>query len=325
MAVITVIDLGSNSTRMTISRVHHDGSYEALYRDQSMVRLSEGMGIDKTLQKPAMARTIKIMQTFMAAAKKYQTDQLIAVATAAVRQAQNADAFSKLLKKETGITLRILSGDEEAYYDYLAVINTLPTEDFVIMDTGGGSVELVQVQGRKAMQMLSVPIGAVNLSETFFKGQTVSATELFRATISVEKRFDNIAWLQNVKNLPIVALGGSNRTFAKIARRQRQETDLPVHGYRLSAEDCYTIFADVISKNVSSRGKIPGLAKERADIIVGGMLPLITGLRTIDAPHVVFSQASLREGIVFEYIMQKTGQKIIAPMPGAMTQDDDEN
>ncbi|MDR3242115.1 MAG: hypothetical protein LBT37_08080 [Lactobacillaceae bacterium] len=175
MTVISVIDLGSNSTRMTVSKVHMDGSYEALYRDQSMVRLSEGMGADKILQKDAMKRTIEVMKQFIAEANKHRTEKLVAVATAAVRQAQNASEFTKMLKKATGIELRILSGNEEAYYDYLAVVNTLPVEDFIIMDTGGGSVEIVQVQAQKPMQMISVPIGSVNLTEAYLEKDLVSA------------------------------------------------------------------------------------------------------------------------------------------------------
>lgn len=325
MTVIAIMDLGSNSTRMTISKVRSDGSYEVLQRSQSMVRLSEGMQSDKQLQEKAMDRTIEVMKEFMETAKEFKAEKIVPTATAAVRQATNQQVFIDKLFKETGLQLRVLTGLEEAHYDYLAIINTLQVTDTLIIDTGGGSVELIYVQGTHMVQAISVPIGAVNLTEAYLEKDKISAKALFAAQLAVERQFSNVPWLQNVRHLPIVALGGSNRTFAKISRRARNVMDLPIHGYRLTAEELFDIFAEVLVADLDERKKILGLGKDRADIIVGGMLPLITALQYVDANQVIFSQAGLREGIIFEYIMQQTGHAVVPPVPGDMTIDDDKN
>ncbi|MDR3190790.1 MAG: exopolyphosphatase [Lactobacillaceae bacterium] len=325
MTKLAIIDLGSNSTRMTISQVNDDGSYEVIHRDQSMVRLSEGMGSDKVLQPKAMERTIQVMQEFAEIAQKYKADKIIPTATAAVRQATNKAEFIQMLADQTGLKLRVLTGLEEAHYDYLAIIHTLPISDALIIDTGGGSVELVYVQSTRMVQSISVPIGSVNLTEAYLEKDKISAKGLFTANLAIERQFSNVPWLQNARHLPIVALGGSNRTFAKISRRFRNVMDLPIHGYRLTAEDVFDIFQAVLPEDMEGRKKIPGLAKDRADIIVGGMLPLVNAMQYIDATQVIFSQAGLREGIVFEYIQQKTGLDVVTPMPEDMTIDDDVN
>ncbi len=274
MTVIAIMDLGSNSTRMTISKVRSDGSYEVLQRSQSMVRLSEGMQSDKQLQEKAMDRTIEVMKEFMETAKEFKAEKIVPTATAAVRQATNQQVFIDKLFKETGLQLRVLTGLEEAHYDYLAIINTLQVTDTLIIDTGGGSVELIYVQGTHMVQAISVPIGAVNLTEGYLEKDKISAKALFAAQLAVERQFSNVPWLQNVRHLPIVALGGSNRTFAKISRRARNVMDLPIHGYRLTAEELFDIFAEVLVADLDERKKIPGLGKDRADIIVGGDAPL---------------------------------------------------
>ena len=323
MTVIAIMDLGSNSTRMTISDIKADGSYDVLKREQSMVRLSEGMGADRVLQSDAMERTIEVMVQFKETAKAFKADIILPTATAAVRQAANQTDFIKKLADVTGMQLRVLSGVEEAHYDYLAIVNTLPVKDVVIIDTGGGSVELVWVKDRQMMQAVSLPVGAVNLSESYLEQDLVTAASLFKAILAVERQFNNIPWLQSVRELPVVALGGSNRTFAKISRRERKMMDLPIHGYTLTREDVNDIFYRILGEDLAGRRGIPGLGKDRADIIVGGMLPLIMILQYISGIQVSFSQAGLREGLVFEYINQHNENTLIPPMPDNMTIDDD--
>lgn len=325
MTVVAIMDLGSNSTRMIVSQVEADGSYEVLRREQSMVRLSEGMGADKVLQKEAIERTIDVMKGFKKVAQAEKADVIIPTATAAVRQAANKADFIEQLEAKTGLKLRVLTGVEEAHYDYLAVVNTLPFKDCLIIDTGGGSVELIWVRAQKMVQAVSVPIGAVNLTEAHLERDVVEAASLFRAMLAVERQLSNISWLGETRQLPVVALGGSNRTFAKISRRERQMMDLPIHGYRLTTDDVFDIFDNVLKHDLDGRKSIPGLAKERADIIVGGMLPLVTVLQYVDATQVTFSQAGLREGLIFEYIANNFKHALVPPMPDNMTVDDDRN
>lgn len=309
MENLAVIDLGSNSVRMTVTQIEDDGSYLVTRRVKEMVRLSENMGTEKTLKDPAIDRTIRALKEFQSIYQELPNVTLRAVATAAVRMAKNQKQFLKRVEAEVdGLKLKVISGAMEAHLDYQGVINTLPVTNCVIMDTGGASCELVLVQNGKAQNLISIPIGAVNLSERFFKNRTdvLRAEDLFWETTFVNRLFNGVWWLHRGQNLPIVALGGSNRTLAKIYRKRAHVLNFEdIHGYRMTVDQVEQVYAEIISKNLEERKNIPGLSKERADIIAGGITPIVTILRYLDSDRITFSQNGVREGILFEHLTDR--------------------
>jgi len=305
MENFAVIDLGSNSCRMTITQIQADGSYTVTHRLKEMVRLSENENETAipTLQPAAIDRTIAALQSFKTVYEKLPNLTIKAVATAATRKATNQKKFLKRVKLEVGLTIDVIPGTSEAYYDYLGVVNTLPTTNCVMMDTGGGSCELVLIVNGQAKHLISLPIGAVSLSEKFGLNDQIPASALFDTMTFVDKLFNSVWWLRNGLNLPLVCLGGSNRTLAKINRRKSNLLNFEdIHGYRLRDEAIYHTFKEVLSQDAAGRAKIPGLAKDRADIIVGGMIPAIMLMRFLDSDRIIFSQNGLREGILFEHL-----------------------
>jgi len=305
MENFAVIDLGSNSCRMTVTQIHDDGGYTVTHRLKEMVRLSENENATElpTLQPAAIERTIAALKSFKTVYDQLPNLTLKALATAATRKATNQKKFLKQVKTELGLDIEVIPGTTEAYYDYLGVVNTLPTTNCVMMDTGGGSCELVLMVNGQAKHLVSLPIGAVSLSEKFQLGGAVPANALFKAMTFVDKLFNSVWWLRNGLNLPLVCLGGSNRTLAKINRRQNNFLDFEdIHGYRLKDTAIYKTFDAVLTQDAEGRAKIPGLAKDRADIIVGGMVPAITLMRYLDSDRMIFSQNGLREGVLFEHL-----------------------
>lgn len=301
MENLAVIDLGSNSVRMTISRISDDGTYETVAQEKEYVRLSENMGVEKILQHEAIERTISALKNFKTIYSKLDHLNIVAVATAAVRQATNQKQFLKRVKNDIGINLNVISGTREAYYDYVGVSETLPATNAVIIDTGGASAEIVLVQNGKVSNLISIPIGSVTLSSKFDLADDIAATEVFKAMIFVNKIFQNVWWLRNGLNLPIIGLGGSNRTLAKINRRFNNLLDTnDIHGYQLRDDAINETFERIIGMNLDERKKVPGINKERADIIVGGLIPVILLMNYLDSDRIMFSTSGLREGILFE-------------------------
>ncbi|MCT2881319.1 Ppx/GppA family phosphatase [Lentilactobacillus buchneri] len=301
MKNLAVIDLGSNSVRMTISRISDDGTYETVAQEKEYVRLSENMGVEKILQPEAIERTIGALKNFKTIYSKLDHLNIVAVATAAVRQATNQKQFLKRVKNDIGINLNVISGTREAYYDYVGVSETLPATNAVIIDTGGASAEIVLVQNGKVSNLISIPIGSVTLSSKFDLVDDIAATEVFKAMIFVNKIFQSVWWLRNGLNLPIIGLGGSNRTLAKINRRFNNLLDTnDIHGYQLRDDAINETFERIIGMNLDERKKVPGINKERADIIVGGLIPVILLMNYLDSDRIMFSTSGLREGILFE-------------------------
>ncbi|MFB9769571.1 Ppx/GppA family phosphatase [Lactiplantibacillus modestisalitolerans] len=305
MRNLAIVDLGSNSARMAVSRLYANGHVEELKRVKEDTRLSEGMGPEHTLQPAAINRTIKALINFRRLYERMPDTDVIGITTAAVRMASNQAAFLKQVKQAIGLDLRVLSGDDEAYYDYLGVANSLVIKNCLILDTGGASCELILVKNGVKQHLISVPFGAVTLSEQFGLNDLVPSVNLFRAQMFLRDRLADIWWLSEASHCPIVLLGGANRTLARINRRRQKKLKVEdIHGYRLKTETVYHTFLDFLARSKRGRQDISGMEYARADIIVGGMLPLVTLLQMLDSDRVIFSESGVREGIISEYLQQ---------------------
>ena len=309
MENFAVIDLGSNSVRMTVVKINDDGSTELVKQSKEFVRLSANMGKEKVLKKEPIERTLGALKDF----KKYLDSldhlEVRAVATAAVRQAVNQKKFLKKVKDEVGFDIEVISGNTEAYYDYLGVTRSLPANNCVIVDTGGASSEIILVQNGRASNLISIPVGSVTLSQQFGLEDEISANKIFELLVYLNKVFNDIWWLRNGQNLPVIGLGGSNRTIAKINRNYNNFLDFEdIHGYKLSDNEVNKTFENILQLNCESRKKVGGLSKTRADIIIGGLAPIVNLMQYLDSDRVMFSKCGLRDGIIFEKLdkhMQK--------------------
>ncbi|MHA8138012.1 Ppx/GppA phosphatase family protein [Lactobacillaceae bacterium Scapto_B20] len=304
MEHFAVIDLGSNSARLAVTKIEDDGSFKNIIERKEAVRLSENMGPEKMLKQPAIERTISALESFKDAFEGLENLKLRAVATAATRQAANQQEFLDSVKRRTGITLEVIPGSKEAYYDYLGVINSLDVVNGIIMDTGGASTELVLIQNRRAVNLISLPVGSVTLSEADVNADKPSASQIYRVFDQLNDIYNDIWWLYRGTNLPIIGLGGSNRTLAKIKRRN--DTDKlhwdDIHGFHMSAGEIKESFLKIMDSTLEERKQIPGLSKERADIIVGGLAPAMSLIWRLNSDRMIFSKQGLRFGILYEHI-----------------------
>jgi exopolyphosphatase/guanosine-5'-triphosphate,3'-diphosphate pyrophosphatase len=270
---------------------------------KEFVRLSENLGPDKILQPEAIKRTFAALESFKEVYEKLENVVIKAVATAAVRQASNQKSFLKKVKMVFGIDLEVISGTQEAYYDYIGVTETLPVTNAILIDTGGASIEIVLVQNGKLANLISIPIGSVTISSEFDLSNHIEASELFKAVISMNDIYQNIWWLKNGMNLPIIGLGGSNRTLAKINRRRDQLFNMEdIHGYKIKGTQANKTFEDIIGLDCEGRKEVPGISRDRADIIVGGLIPIVLLMNTLDSEKITFSTSGLRVGILYEHL-----------------------
>ena len=203
-----VIDLGSNSVRMSINALEKDGSWRVLEKLRSTVRLSEGMTSDNFLKEEAMERVIDSVTQFTAIARGYKCASIAAVATAALRRAANKELFLSRVKEKAKIEFEIISGEQEAYYSYLAVKETVGITDGVIYDTGGGSTEIVLVKNGEVKKSISLPLGAVMMTEQMSRKNQMQLYNYVASYIG------GISWLDECEGLPLYGIGGSARAMA---------------------------------------------------------------------------------------------------------------
>ena len=286
---IAIIDLGSNSIRMNILGINARGGYSIYEQASEMVRLSEGMGDEMTLKEIPIERTIHALLYFKKLIEVTETPEVYALATAAVRLSKNKKAFLKRVKEETGFEFTVLTGHQEAYYDYLGVVNSMTIDDALIVDIGGGSTELIWMKGRELMEAVSLPIGSVTLTERF-SGIKAKKKRVEAAKKYIEGYYDKLPWLKALKGKPIIGLGGVVRTLGRIDRDLNGYPIENMHNYRMHESEVDRICTMIFDTEEKELDKISGINKKRADIITLGILPF----------HCLFDQigrASCRERV----------------------------
>lgn len=307
MKNFVIIDIGSNSVRMAIYQIDSNGKYQEVKRMKNDARLSEGMGRENILQFSAMQRTVAALKQFKATYKKIPNVDVTAIATAAVRQAQNQRDFLQSIKKEVGIEVRVLTGKQEAYYDFEGVLDRVSVKDYVLMDIGGASVEIVHVRNKQPINYVSIPTGAVKMTEHFNLKDRIAAANLFAAQQYIIEMYSKISWMSHPMHYPIVLIGGAARTLARINRQHQHFKNIDsIQDYQLTRKQVNATMRLFLNDNLKERRQISGLEGNRADVIVGGLINLTSIMDFIDSKRVIFSEGGVREGVINEYISKNS-------------------
>ena len=152
MEHIAIIDMGSNSIRFVIAQIKDNKAYSFVYQDKETIRLGQGLSRTGSLTEEGMAKALKSLHVYKHIMDIKGIKTCLAVATAAVRNADNGMVFLERIKKETGISMSVIAGEREAYLGYLGAINTIDIQDFILFDLGGASVELTLVKDRNIVK-----------------------------------------------------------------------------------------------------------------------------------------------------------------------------
>lgn len=321
MENLAIIDMGSNSIRFIVIQIHQNRSYSLQYQQKESIRLGHGLSQTKRLSPEGIERAMTCLKVYSHMIDVLHVRSCIAVATAAVRNAENGPEFIDRIREETGIAIEVISGEKEAYLGYLGVINTIELTDFIQFDLGGASVEISLIHDRQVQHSVSVPIGAVTLTEKFKLQNAVPPELLEKCRQFILKKLDQLPWLKN-NNLPVIGIGGTVRNIAKIDQKSTNYQLPRLHNYRLPLERFDRIYETLVSKNYAARKKVPGLSGERADIIIAGAAVIKALMDCNGGRELIVSGCGLREGIFFEYYGERyrQGQPIIEDMLAFSTQ-----
>ena len=300
MKRVALIDLGSNSVRFVISEITDSGSYRLVYQQKESIRLSEGMWTHQMLTKPAMERAIKTLKALSHMAKAMGVTEIQGIATAAVRLATNGNSFIRRVYAETGIPLRAISGEEEAYLGFLGVVNTIGLDDFIVFDLGGASIEISLIENRQLKKSVSFPMGALVMTGQFKTGHEFTSAEYEAMVRYIQEVLHRESWLKYTK-LPLIGIGGTARNIAKMDQREKNYPIPKLHNYKVKKAGIEALFHRVKETPWEERKKISGLSSERADIIVAGMAIIKELMDYTKASSMIVSGCGLREGLFFQY------------------------
>ena len=311
MQRIAIIDIGSNSARLVISHIYKNGAYNMVYNQKEALRLSQKVDGQNLLTEEAFTSTLDTMRSFAHMCKIYQADKTIAVATAAIRNASNGPELVAEVAEQTGIQLHIISGKTEAYISYLGVINTLDVKNGIIFDLGGGSTELILFKNRKILESISLPLGAVNTTGMFNTRNEMPPNVYNDLNAFVMSRLAQYPWLKQ-SNLPLIGVGGTARTVAKIIQRAKKYPATKIHNYSYPIQTFRSFFNKLCLTNLEQRKKISGLSTERSDIILAGSSIISCLLEATGAKKLITSGCGLREGLFYDYYSKSNNVPLIA-------------
>ena len=311
MQRIAIIDVGSNSARLVITHIYKNGAYNMVYNQKEALRLSQKVDINGMLTEEAFTCTLECMHSFATMCKIFDVDKIVAVATAAMRNAKNGKELTALVEKETDIHLHILGGKAEAYASYLGVINTINVKDGIIFDLGGGSTELVLFHDRKIVDSVSLPLGCVNLTTMFNTRDRMPSTVFSDVSYLIMSRLEKYPWLKD-SSLPLIGVGGTARTIAKIEQKKNKYPASKIHNFQFTSQAFRTTFKFLRETSLEQRRKISGLGTDRADLILAGASVIQCLLEATGGKKIIVSGCGIREGLFLDYYAKKEKTPVIA-------------
>jgi exopolyphosphatase / guanosine-5'-triphosphate,3'-diphosphate pyrophosphatase len=301
-----VIDLGSNSFRLVVFTAGEGGWWKRTDELSDMVRLGGDLTPDGCLSETRMAHALETLRVFAAfcATNGIDASAVEAVATSAIRDAPNGGAFVERAQRETGLRIRVLSGEAEALYSYVAAVNSTSLRDGVVLDLGGGSLELVEVRGRRAGAIASWPLGAVRATERYLPNPPtpgpVKAGAIAKLHAHTLRALSADApWVASAgaSGAALVGLGGSVRNLAAAAARHAELPLDSVQGFLLTREALDALTEELAARPAEERERMPGVKRGRGEVILAAAVVLRAVLECSGAPGIEVTEAGLREGI----------------------------
>ena len=293
--------MGSNSFRLVVFTAA-DGWWKRTDEIYLAVRIGEGLDATGELAAKPMKRGLEAAEVFahFCTASGIHDDAIKAVATSAIRDASNQQVFLDKVRDRTGLEVSVLSREEEATFGYLAAVNTTTLADGAVLDLGGGSLQLVEVQSRHSGRLGSWPLGAVRMTEHFLAEADPppkKARKALRAHVA-QLLEDEAAWLPR-SGRRIVGIGGTMRNLAAAAQAEAGMPSYGIQGFAITRDALGALIERLQAMKASERGSIKGIKYARQDLILAGALVVDSVLEHGAFDAIEVTEAGLREGIFF--------------------------
>ncbi len=298
---LAAIDVGSNSVHMVVADLGRDGHLEVVDRVKEMVRLGRRTFTTGRLSEESMELAVRALKNFERLAHVRRVERMRAVATSAVREARNRAQFIRRLRRETGIRVEVISGAEEARLIFEAARHALGLEGgpYLLIDIGGGSVELVLVKDARPLWMRSTKLGAARLTEQFFASDPPTAAERRKLEKHLDAEIGPL--MRDARRANVVrAIGtsGTINTLVAMARAARGEELGRLHAATASAAEIAKLSRELLEANAAMRVDLPGMDAKRADQIAASGMLVDFVLRRSGAPELAACTWALREGVL---------------------------
>ncbi len=309
--VIAAIDIGTNSVHMVVARVAGASRFEVLTKEKDVVRLGSGASDMKRLDPDAIERGIVALDRCRRIAETHGA-QIVAVATSAVREAENRDEFIRRAHDEAGVDIEVISGFEEARLIHLGVLQAVAVYEREIMlcDIGGGSTELLIGKGEEILAARSLKLGAIRLTQRHFPDGDFNAEQVELARNDIRDTL--LPFVRDTRHLdPELGVGSSGTVEAlcAMAIARRGEETRSLNAAKFTRKELGAVIADVIEAGApESVKRLPGADPTRGDILLAGALILEEVMEGFGLDEMMVSEYALREGVLLDAVRRRSGE-----------------
>ncbi len=297
------IDIGTLTCRLLIADLPVNSSIKELRSERRILRLGEGVDQSKRLSAAAMDRVIHCLKEWRTVIDGYRVDACTAVATSAVRDAGNRQEFLDRAKREAGFDVEVITGEEEARRTMLGIRSGLPAgvTDVLALDIGGGSTEFILDRPGRSPVVRSIDIGVVRLCERLLHHDPPTADEI-QQTCDWVRRDTQAAMAGMPRSAGVTFVGTAGTITSLVAMAQKLPTYEParIHNYRLKLETICELEQQLLSRTKAARVGMPGLEKNREDVIASGAIIIRTIMETLGEKECLVSDLGLREGVLID-------------------------
>ncbi|AUB42790.1 ppx-gppA, exopolyphosphatase / guanosine-5'-triphosphate,3'-diphosphate pyrophosphatase [Nostoc flagelliforme CCNUN1] len=312
--IIAAIDLGTNSLHMVVVKIDPTlPAFSIIAREKETVRLGDRNLKTGELKPEIIEKAIAALGRFQEVAKTINAETTIAVATSAVREAPNGKDFLHRVKTELGLSVDLISGQEEARRIYLGVLSGMEfnNQPHMIIDIGGGSTELILGDSNQARTLTSTKVGAVRLTSELINTDPISNTEFQHLQAytrgMLERSVDEVlANLEFGESPRLVGTSGTIETLAMINAREKSGAGVipsTLNGYQFCLKDLQELVNRLRKLSYSERTAIPGMPEKRAEVILAGAVILQEAMTLLGRESVTVCERSLREGVIVDWML----------------------
>jgi len=297
------IDIGTLTCRLLIADLPADNRLSELCSERRILRLGEGVDQSKRLKHEAVERVIHCLKDWRATIESYHVHAHVAVATSAVRDAANKQEFLNRVRSEAGFEVEILSGDEEARRTMLGIHSGLPGDikDVLALDIGGGSTEFILALQGQSPVVRSIDIGVVRLFERLLHHDPPTRHEIAEARAWIQRETTVVlATMPRRTGLTFVGTAGTITSLAAMALQLPAYDAARIHNYRLALNTITDLEKHLLSRNKAARIGMPGLERNREEVIAAGAIILRTVMDILGERECLVSDRGLREGVLIE-------------------------
>ncbi|MCG8512748.1 MAG: Ppx/GppA family phosphatase [Halanaerobiales bacterium] len=295
------IDVGTNSCRMLVME-YSGGRYTELARSQEITRLGAGVDQNRFLGRQAVERTVAVIKSFTRMMAQYQPTEINIVGTSALRDVKNPQLLSNRLEEETGKRIKVISGAEEAGLIYQGVNLNLAEGDYLIIDIGGGSTELIW-SDTAGINYKSLDMGALRMTERYLENPQLPLTQQELAVMQKGIRAElGVVPEVNGETMALVGTGGTVTTLAAIDLQMEAYDSKRIDRYCLTRARIAEILSCLSRLSARERSGIPGLQKGREEIIIAGTVILAEIMTTFGFKEMTISEQGILLGLIRELV-----------------------